>query len=45
MDHLFTVFMHSVVWHAGTEFAHMAGIPLIGVFVAYGLYRLLKYIR
>lgn len=42
MEHLFNTFMHSVAWHAGTNFAHMAGVPLVGIFVAYGLYRLYK---
>lgn len=41
MDHLFNTFMHSVAWHAGTNFSHMLGLPLIAVFLVYGIYKLL----
>lgn len=42
MDHLFNTFMHSIAWHAGTNFAHMFGLPLVGIFVVYGCYKYFK---
>ena len=42
MDHLLNTFMHSVAWHAGTNFAHMVGLPLVVIFVVYGIYKFIK---
>jgi len=42
VDHLLNTFLHAVAWHGGSMFAHMLGLPIVIIFVGYGLYRILR---
>lgn len=42
MDHLLNTFLHAVAWHGGSIFAHMLGLPIVIVFVVYGIYKFIK---
>lgn len=42
MEHLFQTFLHSIAWHSGTKLVHTLGLPVVVVFVLYGVYKLIK---
>lgn len=42
MDHLFNTFLHAIAWRSGSMLVHMIGLPVIIIFVGYGLYRFLR---
>lgn len=42
MEHLYQTFLHSVAWHAGTNFANSIGMPIMFIFIGYGVYKVLR---
>lgn len=42
LDNLLNTFLHSIAWHTGTKAVSMFWVPLLVLFIGYGLYKLYK---